>query len=279
MPGGPPGTAPAGAQHGAPTVMPTAPRRGAAPTGGAVERPAVHRPDLGADTPRRRHRRHPAGAADRPVQRVAARSPGARARPLLPPRRHTAPRRPQPRGTAPAWFAGSARRTARRTRSPRPWHRGRWSRASTRCAARWRTAASAGSTSPSTATSTTAGWCSRASSTRTTRPRSPRPAPSASSWPSSATPTSSRSTTSSGTSRTTTWAGTHSRLHRHGLHRRVDAGPGPRRPRRPGRPARRPRPHLHDQGAARAGLPARGGARLQRLQARQRHAVRAAPHA
>ena len=73
--------------------------------------------------------------------------------------------------------------------------------------------------------------------------------------------------------------GSRRRLHRDGLHRRVDARAGTRRPRGGRRPARRPRPHLHDQGAARAGLPARRGARLQRLQARQRHAVRAAPHA
>ena len=58
---------------------------------------------------------------------------------------------------------------------------------STRSPAPSRTAASAGSTSPRTATSPTAGWCSRACSTPVTPTRWPRRSPSSSSWPRSST--------------------------------------------------------------------------------------------
>ncbi len=75
----------------------------------------------------------------------------------------------------------------------------RSSPASTRCRAAWPTAGSAGSTWRWTATSTTAGWCSRACSTPATRTRWPRPWRSAGSSPRSATRTSSRSTTSCST--------------------------------------------------------------------------------
>ena len=61
------------------------------------------------------------------------------------------------------------------------------------------TAGSAGSTSPGTATSRTAGWCSRACSTPATRRRCWRRSPSAGSWPRSSTRASCGSTTSSST--------------------------------------------------------------------------------
>ena len=67
------------------------------------------------------------------------------------------------------------------------------------------------------------------------------------------------------------------RLHRHGVRRRLDARsgcatPGPATPAAAGRPG----PRLRAGGAARARLPARRAACLLRLQAGQRHPVRAA---
>ena len=186
-----PGRGPDGASH-------RTPRRGH-PDRRAVERTAVHRPG------RRRCTAAAAPTTSRPC-RASTRPARCCATPTYPSTTAGAATaaRPTPSAAAvtggQACCAGSARRTARGSPSPRRWRRGRWSPASTRCAARWPTAGSAGSTSRSTATSTTGGWCSRASSTRTTRPHSPPPAPSGSSWPSSATPTSSGSTTSSATS-------------------------------------------------------------------------------
>ena len=72
--------------------------------------------------------------------------------------------------------------------------------ASTRSWAAWRTAGSAGSTSPSTVRSPTAGWSSRACWTRATRTRWRRRSPSGASSPRSSTPTSCGSTTSWSTS-------------------------------------------------------------------------------
>ena len=278
MPGRPARDGPGRPQHGAPTVMPPRPvRRDRPATGGrsGAARWPPARPRRRCT--RRRHRRHPAGAADRPVQRAAARPPGARARPLLPPRRHAAPRRPQPRGTArpasrvlpagrhavlvrPAAGAGIAGRgpvrgarcaRARRPRLDLPRRRPQRRRPLGGAQGR-----------PRRERPGRAGRGAR---------RAPVPRP--------AQPPQHRRDPQLRPARRRRRAGNARRLHRHGLHRRVDARAGPRRPRGRRRPARRPRPHLHDQGAARAGLPARRGARLQRLQARQRHAVRAPPHA
>ena len=81
---------------------------------------------------------------------------------------------------APRASAPSAARSSRSRRSCRP---ATWSPGSTRWPARSPTAAWAGSTSPATRTSRTAGWCSRACSTPATPTRSPPRSPSSSSSP------------------------------------------------------------------------------------------------
>lgn len=107
---------------------------------------------------------------------------------------------------------GSAPSAVTRTRSCRSCTRATSCTASTRWWAVSRTAGSAGSTSPSTARSPTAGWSSRVCSTPATRTRWRRRSPSGASWRRSSTPTSCGSTTSwsTWTSGRVRWTGTSS---------------------------------------------------------------------
>ena len=95
--------------------------------------------------------------------------------------------RPLPRRPARAHRGLLRASAATRSPSPRSCRPATWSAASTRWPAASPTAASAGSTSPATTTSPTAGSCSRACSTPATPTPSPPRSPSSSSWPRSST--------------------------------------------------------------------------------------------
>ena len=190
-------------------------RPGARPRGGAPAGPPTTRARRAVAA--RGRRRHPApttrrwgGSArtrttSRPhlgaglVEVAAGPAPRSRSRPSWPTRgsprrgasaRAAAGRSGAPRRRRPAAPRASAGTAARRSRSRRSCAPGTSSPSSTRSSAASRTAAWAGSTSRRTATSPTAGSCSRACSTPATRRRWRRRSPSGCSSPRSSTRTS-----------------------------------------------------------------------------------------
>ena len=150
-------------------------------------------------TTRRRGGGSPTGAKGQSGQGDPDRSAGSGGSPVLWQLRLQQTRRARTRRRTPGARRGSAPSAALRSPLFPSFLAATWSAGSTKCAAASPTAASAGSTWRSTATSTTAGWCSRVWCTPATPTRWPPPPPKPSPSPRWNTPTSSGSTTSSST--------------------------------------------------------------------------------